>query len=141
MSPAFRLLADAVVLLHLGFVLFVLLGGLLALRWPAVRWVHLPAALWGAWIELSGGICPLTPLENALRQRAGEAAYTGDFVGRYVLPVLYPHALTRRIQLFLAVLVVGVNLGVYWWVWVSRRSPTRARTARPEGRPPARDSS
>jgi hypothetical protein len=138
MSQIYRLLADAVVLLHFGFVLFVVLGGLLALRWPLVRWVHLPAALWGAWIELSGGICPLTPLENALRLRAGEAAYTGDFVGRYLLPVLYPHALTRRIQLILAVLVVGVNAAVYWWVW-ARRPPTRARTAWPVDRPPARD--
>lgn len=141
MSQTFRLLADAVVLLHLGFVVFVVLGGLLALRWPAMRWIHLPAAAWGAWIELSGGICPLTPLENALRQRAGEAAYAGDFVARYILPVLYPHALTRRIQVVLAALVVAVNLAVYWWVWVRRRFPTRARSAPPGERPPARDSS
>ena len=140
MSQVFRLLADAVVLLHVGFVLFVVLGGLLTVRWPSLRWVHLPAALWGAGIELSGGICPLTPLENALRQRAGQTAYTGDFVGHYVLPVLYPHALTREVQLLLAALVVGVNLAVYRWVWVSRSSPTRARSARPEARPPTRDS-
>ena len=139
MSQTFRLLADAVVLFHFGFVLFVVLGGLLTLRWPAVRWAHLPAALWGAWIELSGGVCPLTPLENALRRRAGQTAYAGDFVGQYVLPVLYPQALSRRIQLVLAAVVVGVNLGVYWWVWVSRRSPTPARNARPAGRPPGHD--
>jgi len=141
MGPTFRFLADLIVLLHVAFVLFVVLGGLLALRWPAVPWVHLPAALWGAWIEVSGGVCPLTPLENALRRRAGEAAYGGDFIGRYVLPVLYPHALTRRIQLLLAMVVVGVNVGVYWYVWVSRSSPTRARSARPGGPPRTRDSS
>ncbi len=129
MSQLYRLLADAVVLLHLGFVLFVVLGGLLVFRWPGVRWVHLPAALWGAWIELTGGTCPLTPLENALRRRAGEAVYSGDFVGRYLLPVLYPHALTRQIQFVLAALVVAANLGVYWWVWVRRRSRTLPRSA------------
>src|SRR5712692_1868800 len=110
MGMTFRLLADLVVLVHLAFVLFVVLGALVGLRWPVARWVHLPAALWGAWIELSGGICPLTPLENALRQRSGEAEYAGDFIGQYVLPVLYPHGLTRRIQFALAAVVGGVNV-------------------------------
>ncbi|HTC22969.1 MAG TPA: DUF2784 domain-containing protein [Gemmatimonadales bacterium] len=122
-SVSFGLLADAVVFLHLAFVLFVVGGGLLALRWPAVRWVHLPAAAWGTWIEASGRICPLTPLEHHLRQRAGEPGYAGDFVGHYVLPVLYPSGLTRPIQLLLAAVVVGVNLGVYWWVWRRARTP------------------
>lgn len=121
----FGLLANVVVLLHFAFVLFVVLGGLLALRWPAVRWLHLPAAAWGAWIEVSGGVCPLTPLEQALRRRAGEPVYSGDFVGRYILPVLYPEGLTRRIQVMLAVIVVSVNLGVYWWVWRRGRAARR----------------
>ena len=99
-----------------------MLGGFLALRWPAVRWVHLPAALWGVWIELSGGICPLTPLENALRRHAGQPGYAGDFVARYLLPVLYPSGLTRQAQLVLAALVVAVNVGVYWWVSKRGRS-------------------
>jgi len=109
-------------------VIFVVGGGLLALRWPAVRWVHLPAALWGAGIELTGRVCPLTPLENALRERAGEAAYSGDFVGQHVLPVLYPSGLTRPTQLVLGLIVVGVNCGIYGWVWVRSR---RRRTATP----------
>jgi len=123
-----RLLADLLVLIHFGFVIFVVGGGLLALRWPAVRWVHLPAALWGAGIELTGRVCPLTPLENALRERAGEAAYSGDFVGQHVLPVLYPSGLTRPTQLVLGLIVVGVNCGIYGWVWVRSR---RRRTATP----------
>jgi uncharacterized protein DUF2784 len=130
MSP--RLLADLVVLIHFGFVIFVVGGGLLALRWPAVRWVHLPAALWGAGIELTGRVCPLTPLENALRERAGEAAYSGDFVGQHVLPVLYPNGLTRPTQLVLGLIVVGVNCGIYGWVWVrSRRRRTGTLRAPP----------
>jgi hypothetical protein len=126
-----RLLADLIVLVHFGFVLFVIAGGLLALRWPAARWVHLPAAVWGGWIEFTGGICPLTPLENALRQRAGDAPYAGDFVSHYVLPVLYPSGLTRPTQLVLGLLVVGVNVGVYWWVWSRRRRPPRAELSPP----------
>src|SRR5512146_3503694 len=86
----FRVLADAVVAVHLAFVAFVLLGGLLAIRWPRLAWVHLPCAAYGAAIEIGGWICPLTPLENVLRHRAGEAGYTGGFVEHYLLPVLYP---------------------------------------------------
>jgi len=130
----YRLLADFLVLIHFAFVVFVVAGGLLALRWPAVRWAHLPAALWGAWIEFTGGICPLTPLENALRQRAGEAAYTGDFVSHYVVPVLYPAGLTRQTQLVLGLLVVGLNGVVYAWLWARGRG--RARPGPPAPKPP-----
>lgn len=113
MSHAFRLLADATVVVHLGFVAFVLLGGLLALRWPRLMWLHLPAAVWGIWIELSGLVCPLTPLENWLRQRGGEDTYSASFVEQYLLPVLYPAALTREIQWLLAGMVLVVNGAVY----------------------------
>ncbi|HKH45753.1 MAG TPA: DUF2784 domain-containing protein [Thermoanaerobaculia bacterium] len=116
----YRLLADLIVLLHTGFVLFVVLGGLLALRWPRAAWLHLPAALWGAGIEFAAGICPLTPLENHLRRLGGEAGYTGGFVEHYVLPVLYPDGLTREVQLVLGTFVVVLNLAVYTIVW--RRS-------------------
>ncbi len=85
-----RLLADGIVVLHFLFIAFVVLGGVLALRWPRLAWVHLPAACWGATIELSGWICPLTPIENRFRQAAGEAGYAGSFIGHYLLPVLYP---------------------------------------------------
>lgn len=111
-----RLLADAVLALHLAFVLFVVLGGLLVLRWPRVAWVHLPAALWGAAIEFAGWICPLTPLEVALRRRGGQAGYTGSFIEQYVTPVLYPDGLTRPVQIGLGLGVLVLNGLVYWWV-------------------------
>jgi len=131
MSP--RFLADLVVLIHFGFVIFVVAGGLLALRWPAVIWVHLPAAFWAAGIEFMGGICPLTPLEHALREQAGGAAYSGDFVNQHVLPILYPSGLTRPTQLVLGLMVVGVNCGMYGWLWARSR---RRRSATPPGLAP-----
>jgi hypothetical protein len=106
-------LADLVVAIHLAFVLFVVLGGLLVLRWPQLAYAHVPAAVWGAWIEFTGRICPLTPLENSLRARAGQAGYSGGFIEHYLLPLLYPSALTRTIQLVLGALVVVLNLGIY----------------------------
>lgn len=118
----YRALADAVVVLHFGFVLFVVLGGLFALRWPRAAWLHLPAALWGAGIELVGGICPLTPLEVRLRRLGGEAGYAGGFVEHYVLPVLYPETLTRDIQYVLGGIVVGLNVLIYTLVYRRRRA-------------------
>ncbi len=109
----YRLFADLLVLIHLGFVLFVVLGGLLVLRWPRLLWLHLPAAAWGAWIEVAGWICPLTPLENALRHRAGEAGYGGGFIVHYLLGLLYPEGLTREDQFVLSGIVVAVNLIAY----------------------------
>ncbi len=131
------LLADLLVVLHLLFVLFVGLGGLLVLRWAWVAWLHLPAVLWGMGIELTGWICPLTPLEQELRRRAGESAYQGDFVSHYLLPVLYPRGLTRSAQLVLAALVLGINLAIYAVV-LRRHRPTVPRTPREGGSPPAR---
>jgi hypothetical protein len=109
----YRVLADAVVIFHATFVLFVVAGGLLVLEWPRLAWLHLPCAVWGALIEIGGWICPLTPLENALRHRAGETGYSGGFVEHYVLRVLYPSGLTRTVQWVLAALVVIVNVTVY----------------------------
>ena len=119
-----RLAADAVLLLHLGFILFVLLGGLLALRWRWAPMLHLPAAAWGVYVELSGGLCPLTPLENRLRIAAGEAGYTGGFIEHYLLALIYPAGLTHEIQYVLAAIVVGVNGLAYAWVWRGRRRRT-----------------
>lgn len=113
----YQLAADVVVLLHLSFVLFVLLGGLLVLKWPRVLWLHLPAAAWGAFIEFSGWICPLTPLENWLRTQGGETGYPGDFLGQYLLAILYPEALTPQIQILLGLTVLVVNATVYSWLW------------------------
>lgn len=107
------ILADALVILHLFFVAFVVAGGFLLVRWPRLAWLHLPAAAWGALIEFSGGICPLTPLENRLRVVGGGSAYGGDFVERYLLPVLYPEHLTLPIQQVLGAVVVAVNLVAY----------------------------
>ena len=119
-----RVAADAVLLLHLGFILFVLLGGLLALRWRWAPMLHLPAAAWGVYVELSGGLCPLTPLENRLRSAAGEAGYTGGFIEHYLLALIYPAGLTHEIQYVLAAIVVGVNGLAYAWVWRRRRRGT-----------------
>lgn len=116
----YGLLADLVLVLHVGFILFVILGGLLALRWPRTALVHLPAAVWGVLIELRGWICPLTPLENALRRTAGQAGYEGGFVENYLLPVVYPDGLTRDTQFVLAALVVLLNAGIYGRVWRRR---------------------
>lgn len=118
----YRLLADLVVVVHLAFVAFVVLGGLLVLRRGWVAWLHLPAALWGALIELFGWVCPLTPLEQWLRRRAGEAGYQGGFVEHYLLPILYPGELTREIQVMLGVAVLVLNLAVYGWVLRRRRA-------------------
>jgi hypothetical protein len=123
---SYRLLADALLLLHAGFVVFVMLGGLLALRWPLAALVHVPAALWGAGIEILGGICPLTSLENQYRRLAGEEGYAGGFVEHYVLALLYPEGLTRGVQYALGALVLLVNVAIYAWVWRHRDSRTRA---------------
>jgi hypothetical protein len=109
----YRGLADLVLVVHLGFVLFVVLGGLLVVRWPRLAWLHVPAAIWGVLIEYTGWICPLTPLENSFRARGGQAGYTGGFIQHYVQPALYPAGLTRSTQMVLGTLVVLVNLTAY----------------------------
>lgn len=111
MSP--RFLADAVVLIHLAFILFVAVGGLLVFRWPRLAWAHVPAVAWGALIELAGWICPLTPLENRLRAASGDAAYAGGFIDRYLVPFVYPAGLTRGTQLVLGAAVIVGNLVIY----------------------------
>jgi hypothetical protein len=116
------MLADLVVVLHFIFVLFVVFGGLLVLRWRKLAYVHLPVALYGALIELVGWVCPLTPLEKRLRESAGLQGYQGGFVEHYILPVLYPAGLTRGVQLVLGMLVIGVNLVIY--VVVGRKRPS-----------------
>ena len=109
----YRIAADALVLLHLAFILFVVFGGFLVIRRPALKWLHLPAALWGALIELAGWECPLTRYENLLRGRAGGAGYGGGFVDHYVLRAMYPAGLTRGIELVLATAIVIVNIAIY----------------------------
>ena len=125
MAGVHAALAGLIVLVHLAFVVFAVGGALLALRWPWVAWLHLPAAGWAASIELTGGICPLTPLENSLRARAGLDYYSGDFIARYLFPVLYPEGLTREVQVWLGILVLALNAGVYGFVYLGRRRARR----------------
>lgn len=108
-----RLAADAVLLVHLAFVLFVACGGLLVLHWPRLALAHLPAAVWGTLVDLCGWICPLTPLEVTLRRAAGDGAYAGDFVEHYLVAALYPSDLTRPVQVTLGVAVVVLNVVIY----------------------------
>ncbi len=120
MTLFLRLAADAVVLLHLAFVVFVAGGGLLVWRWPRWAWLHLPAAAWGVWIEFAGWICPLTPLENALRRTVGQAGYPGGFIDHYLWPLLYPAGLTREWQWALGAGVLVLNGVVYGLLAIRR---------------------
>jgi hypothetical protein len=113
---AYRILADAVLVIHLGFILFVVLGGFLVCWRKVVAWLHLPAVAWGALIEFMGWVCPLTPLEIWARSRAGETGYTGGFIEHHLLPVVYPAALTHDVQIVLGALVLIVNVFVYAWI-------------------------
>jgi len=116
-----RLAADGVLLFHLAFILFALLGAALAVRWRWIPLVHLPAAAWGFFVELTGRVCPLTDLENDLRISAGQSGYTESFVEHYLLQVIYPSGLTREIQFALAGVVVFVNIAIYGWLFLRRR--------------------
>jgi hypothetical protein len=120
-------------------VLFVVLGGLLVLHWPWLAYLHIPAAVWGVLIEFAGWVCPLTPLEQTLRARAGGAGYESGFIDYYILPVLYPSALTRSVQLLLGCLVLTLNLGIYAYL-LRRNSNLRTAEDSPDSNPlqPAR---
>ena len=113
----YRLLADLVVVFHLAFVVFALFGGLLALKWKRIVWLHAPAVLWAAAIEFGGWICPLTPLEIWLREQGGAIGYRSGFIDHYILPLLYPASLTREMQVVLGVAVLAVNIASYAWLW------------------------
>ena len=123
---SYALLADLVLIAHFGFILLVVFGGLLAFRWHRAIFLHLPALAWGAWIELRGGICPLTPLENDLRRAAGGSGYQDSFIEHYIVPIIYPSGLTPGIQAGLGVALVLGNLMLYGIVvrhW-RRRGPS-----------------
>lgn len=124
----YRLLADVTVVLHLGFVVFVVAGGLLVLRWPKLASLHVPAAIWGAAIEFAGWTCPLTPLEHWLREQGSRQAYTGSFVEHYLIPLLYPAALTRERQWLLGSGVLLINAAVYAVVLGKARRRRRERS-------------
>jgi hypothetical protein len=117
-----RLLADALVVVHLAFIVFVVAGGFAVLRWPRLAWLHLPAVAWGIFAEATATTCPLTPLENLWRRQAGDAGYPGGFVEHYLVPIVYPAGLTPRGQLALAFAVAAINLAVYVVVLRRRRA-------------------
>ena len=112
-----KLAVDSIVVLHFVFVLFVLFGALLLLRWRKLVWLHIPAVIWGILVELNGWLCPLTPLENRLREYAGLGLYHGDFVMHYVMPVLYPANLTRLTQIVFGIVVIIVNITIYLYLY------------------------
>jgi hypothetical protein len=122
----YRAAADGVLILHAAFVLFVTVGGLLLLRWAKLAWLHVPAVVWAAFIEFTGRICPLTPLEVSLRQSAGDAGYAGDFIEHYIVSLLYPDGLTRDTQTTLGALVVAVNVLIYVAVAMRWRRRTKS---------------
>ncbi len=119
----FRVAEDALLLLHLAFILFAVFGGAFAARWRWTPVLHLPAVAWAVFVELSGRICPLTYLENSLRRGAGQSGYPGDFVQHYILALIYPAGLTREIQFMLAVMVAVINVVFYVWIVLRWRAP------------------
>lgn len=121
-------IADMVVLVHAAFVLFVVLGGVAALRWPRLAWLHIPAAVWGIAIEFGGCICPLTDLENLLRSMGGGTGYAGSFIKHYLEPIIYPPGLTRRDQVVFGLTALCINLAVYARLWYRRRNSSSAST-------------
>lgn len=117
----YTVLSDVVVLIHLAFIGFVLVGGVIAAVWPKIIWAHIPCMCWGILVELTGGLCPLTPLEVLLRQRSGQAAYSGDFVIHYIEPLIYPQNLTRELQIVFGTAVIVINLVVYSSLFLARK--------------------
>ncbi len=125
----YRILADMLAVFHFAYVIFAVLGGLLLLWRRKLVWLHVPVVVMAALIEFTGWICPLTPLENWFRVKGGEAGYPGGFVEHYIIPILYPAPLTRGIQLVLGAFVVGINLLIYWYVFVARKPKTDSKSA------------
>ncbi len=121
----YRILADTTAVAHFAFVLFIAFGGLLVLRWRKLAWIHLPAAIWGALIEIANWTCPLTTYENIFRTRAGIQGYGEGFVAHYIYELIYPAGLTRAVQLVIAMFVFAINTAVY-----SRVFPVRTRRSR-----------
>jgi Protein of Unknown function (DUF2784). len=122
----YRLAAEGVLLLHLAFIAFVILGAAIAARWRWFVIVHIPAATWGFFIELTGRVCPLTYAENYLRIRAGQSVYTESFIEHYLLAIIYPAGLTREVQFVLAAVVVVVNVAIYGWLFYACRTSSNA---------------
>jgi hypothetical protein len=131
----YALLADLALLLHFGFILFVVMGGLAVLRRPRLAWLHLPAVAWGTAVELCGWFCPLTDLENYWRRQAGGPGYDSSFIDRYLTPLIYPAGLTREAQIALGLIVLSINLLIYGRLWCQKKKKagSRNRSAGREG--------
>lgn len=117
-----RMFADFLVLFHFAFILFVIIGGFLVIRWRWIIWLHIPCAFWGALIEFTGWICPLTPWENSLRIAAGSSGYSGGFIEHYILPIIYPSGLTRELQIIFGTIVISINIIAYVLVFLKRKT-------------------
>lgn len=118
----YSFLADLLVVFHLVFILYVIAGALLIIKWPKTLWLHLPSCFWGMTVEFTGWICPLTPWEIQLRRLAGEEGYTGSFIEHYLIPIIYPSGLTREVQMVLGGTVLIVNLSLYTLILIKRRN-------------------
>jgi hypothetical protein len=112
----YRILADIIVLIHLLFIVFVISGGLLGFYKKWTAWIHIPAAVWGALVELTGWFCPLTPLENRFRISGGAVGYEGSFVEQYIIPLIYPENLTRNTQIAMGISVIVINAVIYFFL-------------------------
>ena len=117
----YRIAADVVLVTHFLFIVFVVLGGLLVMRYRRIVWIHVPAAVWGVGIELVGAVCPLTTVENWLRRSAGDSGYAGGFVEHYIVPLIYPSGLTRSLQFWLAGVALSINLLIYGLIYYRHR--------------------
>ena len=120
------ILSNLVLVLHLGFIFFVVFGAFLVLRWRRIVFLHVPAAVWGVLIEYRDWVCPLTPLEHYLRQAGNRAGYSGGFIEHYLMPVVYPGCLDRKMQIVLGTLVLVINVAVYGWLLLrTKKAPSR----------------
>lgn len=119
----YRIFADIVVIFHLAFIVFAVIGGILILRWKSIVWLHLPATIWAVLILLVGWVCPLTPLENFLRQKGGERGYETSFIDQYIIPVIYPGELSSSVEFLLAMVLALVNCSIYGWFLLWKKCP------------------
>ena len=112
----YQIAADLLVLTHLGFIVFVIVGGVMAMKWSWLMFLHIPAAVWGVLVVMNGWICPLTPWENQLRNLAGQEGYSSGFIEHYIIPLIYPSGLTRDMQIILGLFILTINLFVYGFI-------------------------
>ncbi len=123
----YRIIADLIVLIHFGFILFVVAGGFLVIKWQKVSFLHIPAVIWGVLIEFAGTICPLTPLENKFRLAGGEAGFSGGFIDKYITSLIYPEGLTRGVQILLGFVVIVINISIYGYLLRKRKARVSKR--------------